>query len=52
VDEYRALAETHGFTREEMQALVLNAVRAAFLPSAEKEQMLRAFVDEFASLAP
>jgi adenosine deaminase len=51
VDEYRALAETHGFTKEEMQALVLNAVRAAFLPPAEKEQMLRAFVDEFASLA-
>lgn len=49
-DEYRALAETHGFTRDEMQRLVLNAVRAAFLPPDEKDAMLASFAAEFATL--
>ena len=46
-DEYRALAATHGFTREEIQHFVLNAVRAAFLPPDEKAAMVAAFKTEF-----
>jgi aminodeoxyfutalosine deaminase len=50
-DEYRALAEAHGFTQSEIQHLVLNAVRAAFLPPDEKDTILRAFERELAALA-
>ncbi|MHB8644577.1 MAG: adenosine deaminase [Thermomicrobiales bacterium] len=42
-DEYRALAAAHGFTAEEIKEVALNAVRAAFLPAAEKQAMLDAF---------
>jgi adenosine deaminase len=42
-DEYRALAAVHGFTADELKDLSLNAVRAAFLPTAEKQAMLDAF---------
>ncbi len=45
-DEYRALAAVHGFTADEIKDLSLNAVRAAFLPAAEKRAMLDAFAAE------
>ncbi len=45
-DEYRALAAVHGFTADELKDLSLNAVRAAFLPAAEKQAMLDAFAAE------
>lgn len=45
-DEYRALAATHGFTADDLKDLGLNAVRAAFLPAAEKQAMLEAFAAE------
>jgi len=43
VDEYRALAAVHGFTADEIKELSLNAVRAAFLPAAEKQAVLAEF---------
>ena len=45
-DEYRALAAVHGFAADEIKRLSLNAVRAAFLPAAEKQAMLEAFEAE------
>ncbi|MGI8856830.1 MAG: adenosine deaminase [Thermomicrobiales bacterium] len=45
-DEYRSLAAVHGFTADELKDLSLNAVRAAFLPPAEKQTMLDAFAAE------
>ncbi len=51
-DEYRALAAVHGFTADEIKELVLNAVRAAFLPAAEKQAMLAAFETEMGVLNP
>jgi adenosine deaminase len=45
-DEYRALAAVHGFTADDLKDLSLNAVRAAFLPAAEKQAMLDAFEAE------
>jgi adenosine deaminase len=45
-DEYRALAAVHGFTADDLKELSLNAVRAAFLPAAEKQAMLDAFEAE------
>jgi len=44
--EYRALAAVHGFTANEIKELSLNAVRAAFLPTADKQAMFDAFEAE------
>ena len=41
-DEYRALADVHGFTPRDLRALTVNAARAAFLPPAEKDALLAA----------
>jgi adenosine deaminase len=49
-DEYRALAATHGFTRDEIEQLVLNAVRAAFLPPDETAALVASFEAEFATI--
>jgi adenosine deaminase len=49
-DEYRAIADAHGFTGDEIQRLVLNAVAAAFLPPDEKDALHRRFAQEFALL--
>ncbi len=49
-DEYRALAATHGFTADEITDLSLNAVRAAFLPAAEKQAMLAEFEAEMETI--
>lgn len=49
--EYRRLASTHGFTRDELRALSLNAVRATFLPPADKVALLAEFEAAFAALA-
>jgi adenosine deaminase len=49
-DEYRAIAAVHGFTRDELEQLTLNAVRAAFLPAAERDALVRAFTAEFATI--
>jgi len=46
-DEYRALAAVHGFMAEEIAELSLNAVRAAFLPAAEKQAMVVMFEQAF-----
>ncbi len=49
-DEYRTLVAVHGFSREEIRHLALNAVRAAFLPPPERAAMLNAFEAEMDSL--
>ncbi len=51
-DEYRALAAVHGFTRDEIKELALNAVRAAFLPAVEKQAMLEEFEAEMGTSPP
>lgn len=48
-DEYRALAAAHGFAADDLKELALNAVRAAFLPAAEKAAMLEEFAAEMAT---
>ncbi|HYI15030.1 MAG TPA: adenosine deaminase [Thermomicrobiales bacterium] len=48
--EYLALAEHCRFTLDELIDLNLNAVRAAFLPDAERENLLDEFESEIASL--
>ncbi len=39
-DEYRALADVHGFTPDDLRILAVNAARAAFLPPTEKAALL------------
>lgn len=51
-NEYRALAAVHGFTADEIKELALNALRAAFLPAADKERTLNAFEAEMAAYPP
>jgi adenosine deaminase len=48
--EYLALAEHGGFTLDELIALNLNAVRAAFLPDSERATLLAEFETEIARL--
>lgn len=50
-DEFRALAAAHGFTRDELRTVALNAVRAAFLPPDDKAALLGEFEAAFAVLA-
>ena len=45
-DEYLALAGELGFSHDEIKQIVLNGVRASFLPSEDRRQMLAEFVAE------
>lgn len=49
-DEYRNLAAVHGFTRDELTQLSLNAARAAFLPAQEKAALVADFEAELAKI--
>jgi aminodeoxyfutalosine deaminase len=49
-DEYLALHRSLGFSVDEIEQLVINGVRAAFLPAPEKTQMEQAFIADFARL--
>jgi adenosine deaminase len=48
--EYQRLAETFGLTEDDIQRLVLNAVRSTFLPVEERRRMEEEFVRQFAHL--
>lgn len=45
--EYRLLSEQFGFTAEELQAVVMTGAAAAFLPEAERTQLLSSLSAEF-----
>jgi adenosine deaminase len=45
-DEYRLVARVFGFDAAELTTLVLNGVRAAFLPEDEKQTLLREIKQE------
>ncbi len=47
VDDYAALVEVHGFTRDEVKTLILNGVQASWLPSDRKERFVEEFTAEF-----
>jgi adenosine deaminase len=49
-DEYRLAAGVFGFSAAELAELALNGVRAAFLPDAERAELLRQFEAELAQL--
>jgi adenosine deaminase len=50
VGEYELLAERMGFSAQELEQLSLNALRASFLPDAEKAALEQEFVSEFSRL--
>lgn len=50
-NEYVVLAEHFGFTRDELSALSLRAVAAAFLPEAEKQALAARFRRELEALS-
>jgi adenosine deaminase len=49
-DEYRLIARVFGFDADELIALVLNGVRATFLPAADKQALLHEFEREIGTL--
>jgi adenosine deaminase len=49
-DEYRTLARVFGYGQEQLERLVMNAVRAALLPQADKAQMEAEFTVAFEKL--
>jgi adenosine deaminase len=49
-DEYRIVAEQFGYTLDELCAFSLQAVRAAFLPEADRRALARQFEAEMAAL--
>jgi adenosine deaminase len=46
-DEYNVAVESMGFSLHEIQQMVLNAARAAFLPADEKKKLVERFEAEF-----
>jgi adenosine deaminase len=46
VDDYAALVEVHGFTRDDVKTLILNAVKASWLSDERKEQLVQEFSAE------
>jgi adenosine deaminase len=48
--EYEVLVDHFGFTADELEQVSLNALRASFLPQAEKAQLETEFCAEFARL--
>jgi adenosine deaminase len=50
--EYLMAARTFGFTREQIEQLSLNAVRAAFLPPDQRNRLEQRFRAEFDALGP
>lgn len=49
-DEYLRAAKAFGLSREQVEALVLNGVRATLLPGAARQRMEAAFREEFTAL--
>jgi adenosine deaminase len=49
-DEYRRLGDAFGYGLDDVERLALNAVRAAFLPEADKARLLTEFAAEYAAL--
>jgi len=49
-DEYRRVAETFGFSVEQIEQFVLNAVRASLLPAEARRTMEKEFKQEFVQL--
>lgn len=49
-EEYYAAVEYCGLSLEELETVALNAVRASYLPAAEKEAMLADFQEAYANL--
>ncbi len=49
-DEYIAIAETFGYNEDVLQQLVLNALRASFLPDDRKAQLEKQFLAAFSEL--
>jgi adenosine deaminase len=49
-EEYQRLAETFGLAEDDVQRLVLNAVRSTFLPAEEKRGMEAEIVERFERL--
>lgn len=49
-NEYQAIAAAFGLTAEDIERLVLNGVRAALLPEAQRTAMEQTFTAEFAQL--
>lgn len=50
VQEYMGQAENSNFSLQELQALNLNGIRAAFLPAADKQRLLTLFEREYEAL--
>ncbi len=45
-EEYRALVEECGFSRDEIRALVLTAIESSWLPDAQKQSLRQSFVED------
>ena len=45
-EEYRALEEELGFTRQEIQDVILQGIRASWLPEDEKRELVRNFCED------
>jgi adenosine deaminase len=46
-DEYLVAVETMGFTPKDIQQTIINAARAAFLPSDERRTLIERFEKHF-----
>ena len=44
--EFQALVEVHGFTRDEIRTLILNAVMASWLPADRRHQLAEDLQDD------
>ena len=44
--EFQALVEVHGFTRDEIRTLILNAVMASWLPADRRRQLAEDLQDD------
>ena len=47
-DEFRALVQVHGFTRDEIRKLILNGIQASWMSDAEKQNMTEVFRRNYA----
>lgn len=50
--EFRKAVETYSLSQEELHRVILQGVRSAFLPHAEKMAVMQAFQDEIRNLGP
>ena len=44
-EEYRLLEDRLGFTRHDIRILILNGIKASWLPEKRKQQMIENFVN-------